>query len=55
MHHIVTAPCIFYQSAFLDRHLHIIPKHKKLKIHIVDQAVIGKNFYFVTWPMVVGS
>ena len=31
MHHIVTAPRILYQYAFLDRHLHIILKHKKLK------------------------
>ena len=31
MHHIVTTPCILYQSTILDRHLHIILKTNKLK------------------------
>ena len=44
MHHIMTAPRILYQSKFLDRHLHVIQKTKKLKIYTVDRAVTGKTF-----------
>ena len=46
MHHIVAAPCILYQSTFLDRHLHLILKYKKLKTYTVDWAVTGKTLYF---------
>ena len=46
MHHIVTTPRILYQSAFLDRHLHLIFKYKKLKTYTVDRAVTGKTLYF---------
>ena len=38
------APHYLYQSAFLDRHLHIILKYKKLKIYKVDRAVTDKTF-----------
>ena len=42
----MSAPRILYQSAFLDKHLHIILKNKKLKRYTVDQAVTGKTLYF---------
>ena len=36
-------PHYLYQYAFLDRHMHIILKFKKLKIYMVDRAVTDKT------------
>ena len=41
------APCYLYQSTFLDRHLHIILKFKKLKIYMMDRAITGKTFFLL--------